>query len=160
MEETYMDKITKETTKKKLVIPYDVMERSGFQRGVPVDIHTLTDAVVILKNEMTVMELLRAVDQMRVLSVELLCALTENCDACGDCGGTGDGSCAYLDHYPTTNIPAHTLKKAGIPMDAKLCAQAGPDSGIVTVTQAGYQYDLADVPMWELDIPAVQGVML
>ena len=156
----HMDKFTKGTTKKKLVIPTEVMERSGFQKGAPVDILTLTDAVVILKNGMTTMELLNAVDQMKDLSVALLTALAENCDPCGDCGGTEDGSCPYLDHLSGTEVPAEVLQEAGIPAGAKLCAWANPDSGIVNVAQAGYRYDLADVPVWELEILTCMGVCL
>ena len=53
---------TKGTTKKKLVIPNLIMEQSGFEKGKMVEIHALTDAVVILKKEMTAMELIHAID--------------------------------------------------------------------------------------------------
>lgn len=153
-----MDKITKGTTKKKLVIPYDVMERSGFQKGAPVDVHTLTDAVIILKNGMTAIELLHAVDQMKDLTVELLSALVENCEPCADCGETEDGSCPYLANHTTPDIPADVLQNAGIPAEAKLCAWAGPKPGIVSVARAGYRHDLSDVPEWAMSILAVYGV--
>lgn len=153
-----MQKTTKETTKKKLVIPYDVLETSGFQRGEPVDIHTLTDAAVILKNEMTAMELIHAVDQMQELSVKLLAALAENCESCEDCGESEDGACPYLANHIMPDIPADVRQEAGIPADAKLCAWAGPEPGVVSVAQARYRHDLSDVPEWVMEILAVHGV--
>ena len=46
-------KFVKGTTKKKLVIPNTVMELSGFERGETVELHALTDTVVVLKKRMT-----------------------------------------------------------------------------------------------------------
>ena len=57
-------KLTKNTTKKKLVIPYSVLELSGLEKGDPVEIRTMDDAVVILRSEMTAMELIRAIDSL------------------------------------------------------------------------------------------------
>lgn len=153
-----MDKVTKDTTKKKLVISYDVLETSGFRRGEPVDIHTLTDAVVILKNEMTAMELIHAVNQMQELSVELLAALAENCESCEDCGGTQDNACPYLVNHVAPEIPTDVLQEAGIPAEAKLCAWAGPEPGVVSVAQAGYRHDISDVPEWVMSVLALYGV--
>lgn len=153
-----MQRIVKETTKKKLVIPTEVMERSGFEKGAPVAIHTLTDAVVILKKGMTAMELFRAVDQMKDLSVELLGALAGNCDPCEDCRGAGDGSCPVLAALPEAEVSGDVLREAGIPAGVKLTAQADPDSGAVIVTQADHRYDLQDAPLWELEILACLGV--
>ena len=53
-------KFVKGTTKKKLVIPNAVMELGGFEKGAPVEIRALPDAVAVLKKEMTAMELIRA----------------------------------------------------------------------------------------------------
>lgn len=153
-----MDKVTKGTTKKKLVIPYDVLECSGFQKGAPVDIHPMTDAVIILKNGMTAMELFHAVDQMRELSVKLLSALAGNCESCVDCRDAGDGSCPFLDNLPKTRISEDVLQKAGIPAGAKLNAQADPDNEAVIVTRADHRYDFRDAPLWELEILTCMGI--
>ena len=59
-----MQKFIKNTTKKKLVIPNVVMELSEFERGGMVEICALPDAVVVLKREMTAMELIRAVERV------------------------------------------------------------------------------------------------
>ena len=73
-------KFVKGTTKKKLVIPNAVMELGGFEKGAPVEIRALPDAVAVLKKEMTAMELIRAVDSLQRLSVELLVELIGVCD--------------------------------------------------------------------------------
>ena len=153
-----MNKTTKGTAKKKLVIPNEVMERSGFRKGAPVDIYTLTDAVIILKNGMSAMELLHAVDQMKDLSVELLSALAENCEPCEDCSGAGDGSCPFLDNLPETKVSEDVLQKAGIPVGAKLNATADPDNEAVIVMRADHRYDFWDAPLWELEILTCMGV--
>ena len=79
-------KFVKGTTKKKLVIPNAVMELGGFEKGAPVEIRALPDAVAVLKKEMTAMELIRAVDSLQRLSVELRVELIGVCDPCEDCG--------------------------------------------------------------------------
>lgn len=59
-----MQKFTKNTTKKKLVIPNTVLDLSGLEKGEPVEIQALDNAVVILRKEMTAMELVRAIDSL------------------------------------------------------------------------------------------------
>ena len=64
-------KFVKGTTKKKLVIPNAVMELSGFERGEMVELHALTDTVVVLKKRMTAMEMVNAIDALQRLTVDL-----------------------------------------------------------------------------------------
>ena len=99
-----MQKFVKSTTKKKLVIPNVVLELSEFERGGMVEICALPDAVVVLKREMTAMELIRAVDSLQRLAVELNQHLAEACGPCEDCSedgdtdrcaGSGDEGCRY-----------------------------------------------------------------
>ena len=139
-----MQKFIKNTTKKKLVIPNVVMELSEFEKGAPVEICALPDAVVVLKREMTAMELIRAVDGLQHLTVELNRHLAKVCGPCEDCGE--DGECPALPEKTRTAVPESVREDAGIPADAKLCAW--PGEGTVTVAQADYRYDLTDVPEW------------
>ena len=97
-------KFVKGTTKKKLVIPNAVMELGGFEKGAPVEICALPDAVAVLKKEMTAMELIRAVDSLQRLSVELLVELIGVCDPCEDCGNE---KCAAA--LESTDVPEWVL---------------------------------------------------
>lgn len=153
-----MQKFIKNTTKKKLVIPNVVMELSEFEKGAPVEICALPDAVVVLKREMTAMELIRAVDGLQHLTVELNRHLAKVCGPCEDCGE--DGECPALPERTQTIVPEAVREEVGIPADAKLCAWPGSEPGTVTVGQADYRYDLADVPEWELSVLAMMGACL
>ena len=150
-------KFIKGTTKKKLVIPNAVMALSGFDRGGMVEIRALTDAVVILKKEMTAMEMVHAVDVLQWLAVELLVELTEVCNTCQDCG---NGECPATPERPATVLPEEVRRDAGIPQGVKLCACPGGEQGTVMVTPADYRFDLTDVPEWMLSVMESLGVCL
>lgn len=150
-------KFIKGTTKKKLVIPNTVMAMSGFERGGMVEIRALTDAVVILKKEMTAMELANAVDGLQRLAVELLAELAGVCGPCQDCGS---GECPAAPDRTATVLPEEVRKDAGIPEGAKLRACPGEERGTVRVSQADYRYDLTDVPDWERSVLESLGVCL
>ena len=151
-----MQKFIKNTTKKKLVIPNVVMELSEFERGGMVEICALPDAVVVLKREMTAMELIRAVESLQRLAMELNRHLARVCGPCEDC--SGDGDCPAEPAHTRTAIPDEVRKDVRIPANAKLCAWPGEQEG--TVAQADYRYDLTDVPEWELSTLAMMGVCL
>ena len=153
-----MQKFTKNTTKKKLVIPFSVMELSGLEKGEPVEIRTLDDAVVILRNEMNAMELVRAIDSLQSAVLDLAMHLVDVCGPCEDC--TGNEECPADPSRTATMIPEELRKEANIPTDAKLCAWVGDTPGTITVGQAEYRYDLTDVPPWILEILISRGACL
>ena len=153
-----MQKFTKNTTKKKLVIPFSVMELSGLEKGDPVEIRTMDDAVVILRNEMTAMELVRAIDSLQNTVLDLAMYLVNVCGPCEDC--TDNEECPADPARTATMIPDELRKEANIPADAKLCAWMGDTPGTITVGQAEYRYDLTDLPPWILEILTSRGVCL
>lgn len=153
-----MQRFTKETTKKKLVIPNAVLEMSGLEKGEPVEIRAADAAVIILRKGMTAMGIIRAVDSLQQLAVELSQHLAGVCGPCEDCGE--DGECPALPERTQTIVPEAVREEVGIPADAKLCAWPGSEPGTVTVGQADYRYDLADVPEWELSVLAMMGACL
>ena len=153
-----MGKVTKNTTKKKLVIPYDVLKESGMERGDPVEIRAVDDAVVILRKEMTAMELVRAIDSLQSTVLDLTLHLVDVCGPCEDC--TGTEVCPADPSRTATVIPDEIRDEAHIPAGVKLCAWAGAEPGTVMVGQADYRYDLTDVPAWVLEILANHGVCL
>lgn len=53
-------KFVKETTSKGLQIPTAAMKLSGFESSGKVELHASEDTLVVLKQRMTAMELLRA----------------------------------------------------------------------------------------------------
>ena len=137
-------KFVKGTTKKKLVIPNTVMELSGFERGAMVELHALTDTVVVLKKRMTAMEIVNAIDALQRLTVDLFGELAKTCGACEDCGG---GECPAWARA-AIEVPEEVRQEAGIPAGVKLQAWPGETEGTVTVAQADYRFDLTDVPEW------------
>ena len=153
-----MEKFTKNTTTKQLVIPYSVLELSGLEKGDPVEIRTMDDAVVILRSEMTAMELIRAIDSLQDTVLALTTHLVNVCGPCEDC--TGNEECPADPSRTATVIPDELRKEVDIPMDAKLCAWVGDKPGTVIVGQADYRYDLTDVPEWLLEILASHGVCI
>ena len=120
-----MQKFIKNTTKKKLVIPNIVMELSEFERGAQVEICALPDAVVVLKREMTAMELVRAVDSLQRLAVELNRHLAAACGSCEACDGRGGEECPADPERTKTVLPEEVRRDAGIPEDAKICSWPG-----------------------------------
>ena len=155
-----MQSFTKETTKKKLVIPNTVLEVSGLEKGEPVEIQALDDAVVILRKEMTAMELVRAIDSLQSAVLDLTLYLVDVCGPCEDCNGSGGEECPADPSRTATIIPEEVRKDACIPAGAKLCAWPGDVPGTVMVRQADYRYDLTDVPAWVLEILTSHGVCL
>ena len=148
---------TKGTTKKKLVIPNLIMEQSGFEKGETVEIHALTDAVVILKKEMTAMELVHAIEHIQQLSINLSVYLAQVCGPCSDCAEDCD---IDLEHPGSgVDLPEWGRQEVGIPKDAKLCAWPKGD-GVVCVEEANYRYDLSDVPPQLLEVLAASGACL
>ncbi len=115
-----MQKFIKETNKKKLVIPNAVLELSGLEKGEPVEILAADSAVIILRKGMTAMEIIRAVDSLQRLAVELNGHLAGVCGHCEDCGE--DGECPALPERTQTIVPEAVREEVGIPAKAKLCA--------------------------------------
>ena len=145
------------TMKKKLAIPRVVMEMSGFQENSTAGLCALDDAVVVLKQNMTAMELVRAVDSLQRLVVDLNRHLADVCGSCEDCG---DGECPADLKRNRIEVPEEIRREAGIPPDAKLCTYAGGEGGTVTVSQAEYRHDLTDVPEWERTVLASMGACM
>ena len=155
-----MLKFTKNTTKKNLAIPNNALEKSSFELGKPVEIRAMDSAVVILRKEMTAMELIRAIDSLQDTVLDLTQHLVGVCGPCEDCSGSGGEECPADPSRTATIIPDEILKEVHIPTDAKLCAWPGNEPGTVTVGRADYRYDLTDVPAWVLEVLASHGACL
>lgn len=149
-------KFNKEMSNGTLSIPSGVFKISGFEHDEMAEIHALDSAVVVLKQQMTAMELIQAMDALHQLSVELTVRLAEACDDCNECA---DG-CPYDDPDDDIHLPSDVLEEAGIPVGAKLRAYADDEEQTVTIGVAGYDHDLRDVPPYLLDMLAEAGICL
>ena len=65
-------KFNKQINNGTLLIPGGAFKISGFEGGEKVEIHTLDSAVVVLKKQMTTMELIQAMDALHRLAHFLL----------------------------------------------------------------------------------------
>ena len=130
-------KFVKETTSKGLQIPTAAMKLSGFESSGKVELHASEDTLVVLKQRMTAMELLRAARSLQKLATDLhvhLARVCGHCDGCdGECpfGGRGRGGAAGLSAGGSRH-----------PGKAKLCASVDEDEHTVTISEADYDYDL------------------
>lgn len=78
-------KFNKQINNGTLLIPGGAFKISGFEGGEKVEIHTLDSAVVVLKKQMTTMELIQAMDALHRLATELTVHLARVCGTCDDC---------------------------------------------------------------------------
>ena len=134
-------KFVKETTSKGLQIPTAAMKLSGFESSGKVELHASEDTLVVLKQRMTAMELLRAARSLQKLATDLHVHLARVCGHCDGC----DGECPF-GGGDEVELPDYLREEAGIPEKAKLCASVDEDEHTVTISEADYDYDLRDVP--------------
>ena len=136
-------KFVKETTSKGIQIPAAAMKLSGFESGGKVELHASEDTLVVLKQRMTAMELLRAARSLQKLATDLHVHLAKVCGPCHGC----DGDCPFGDwDEHEVDLPDYLREEAGIPEKAKLCASVNEDEHTVTISEADYDHDLRDVP--------------
>lgn len=146
-------KFLKETTSKGLQIPAAAMKLSGFEGGGKVELHASEDALVLLKQRMTAMELLRAAKSLQKLATDLHVHLARVCGSCGGC----DGDCPVEDG-DEVDLPDYLREEAGIPEKAKLCASVDEEEHTVTISEADYDHDLRDVPEEVLEMFREAGI--
>ena len=124
-------------------IPATQLRACGFARGEELLCYPGDDVCVILRERMTAKELIAAAYRLRELTQALIDQLAEGCGPCRDCAP----ECLPLSMIDDPGeIPLDLLRKAGIPVGAKLCYSVDPNSGAITVTEADYDYDLRDLP--------------
>lgn len=131
-------KFTLDIGKKGLRIRREILNASGFQRDTTLDIHGREQTIVILKKEMTAMELVNAIQSLGNLASNLLTHLAKVCGPCQHC----EGGCPYMEDEARIHLPDGVLEDAGIPKKARLDMVAGDRKVIVTEAEC---FDLRDV---------------
>ncbi len=137
------------TDRKGVVIPRSALTLSGFAENETAALHTLPGAAILVKKHMTAMDMIQAVDALTQTATNLLTELGKACGPCEECGEDG---CPYEDVDGPIDLPDYLREEAGIPTDAKLCAEVNEEEKSVTIYAAGHQHDLSDVPenLWPL----------
>ena len=127
-------KFVKEVTGEKMAIPAAALKLCGFENGDKAELHALPSAAIILKQKMTAMEVIQAMDALHQLTVDLSVHLAR---ASGPCDGC-DGDCPFdgLDGQEIA-LPDYLRDEAGIPENAKLCAYVDEEANTVTIAEAG-----------------------
>lgn len=150
-------KFNKQMDSGALLIPRAAFKISSFEADEKAEIHALDSAVIVLKKQMTAMELIQAADALHRLATELTAHLAM---ACGECGECEDG-CPFDDlEEGMLELPDYLRREACIPDGAKLCAYADDEENTVTIGIAEYNHDLRDVPPYLLEMLAEAGICL
>jgi len=153
-------KFVKEITDQGLLLPASATRLAGYEAGEKAEYHIQNGAVVVLKGRMTAMELLTAARSLHELSVELNTHLAGVCGQCDGCGEDGAG-CPLMDREAEgVTLPDELRREAGIPADAKLCAEVDGEENTVTIFAAGDGCGLRDIPPETLEMFAAANVCL
>lgn len=149
-------KLNKVNTTESLGPLAPVLTAGGLEAGKELEVHTSKDAAVILKKQMTAMELISTIQDLNALAVDLLVHLTKTCEPCRGC----KNGCPYMKEAALRErfqVPEALLEWAGIPADAKLDVFA-EDGEICIMEAAGT--DLRDVPPDMLEMFRETGICL
>lgn len=129
------------------------MKLSGFEPECKVELHVSKDALVVLKQRMTAVELLRAAKSLQKLATDLHVHLARVCGPCNGC----DGECPF-EGGDEVDLPDYLREEADIPKNAKLWASADEETHTVTICEADYDHDLRDVPAEVLEMFRESGI--
>ena len=148
-------KMIKECFDNNVSLPNEILNAADLTGCDEIEFNTLENAIVAMKTTMNAMELIKVAEGLKNLSEELIVHLAGICGRCHDCS-----YCDRFEEYDEIIVPDYLLEEAGIPKDAKLCACTEEDSGEIIVMQADYDYDIADVPKFVIDIFEMSGICI
>ena len=158
-------KFEKETTLNGALIPRSALKMSQIGEREEIELHTLPNALVVLKKRMTAAELLQAVDSLAQLSTQLIAYLSEVCGTCDRCGeecDEEDGEAFVCPHAGEDYIDLtdSMREEAGFSPDDKLCVSPGPKPGIAVIAAVQHKHDLRDLSPELLCLLSGTGVCL
>lgn len=111
--------------------------------------------MVILPRNMTAMQVVQSIAMLDSLMENLLGSLANSCD---ECQGCRDGCPFEDDPEPDVILSAEAKELLGIPEDHKYNATI--TDGKVQASDAGYEHDITDVPLFLRDMLADAGICL
>ena len=145
--------INRADPRQRIAIPRAAQKISGLNEEIALEVNTLGCSIVINKAEMTAMEMIHLIDSLSIFATDMILKLREICGVCDSCG-----CCALIDiHDENIHLPDYVLEEAGLPPYCKLTANVD-DAGTITVSQAGYDFDLSDVPPELLEVFQKTGI--
>lgn len=149
-------KLLRVTEAAKVTIPRAAIAISKLEGTDRLQLHALESAAVLLKDRMTAMEVVKAIDSLDQLAGQLLEALIDACDQCVCC----EEDCPFICGDGGISLPSHLLDEANIPEGARLCAVPDPKSGCIIVRENTAEHSIDDVPDGLLDTLLECGVCL
>lgn len=133
------------------------LEAGGLDRSIPIEVHALKNAMLLLSGEMTALEVLQAAAALHKMAARLLAVVANACGTCDSC----ENGCPFEDGEPVEEdlgIPDYLLEAAELPEDAVLTAEADPETHRIIVTAV--EEDISDVPPEQLELLSACGVCL
>ena len=142
-------KFNKNISEAGVLIPRPALQAANLSDEEALELHVLDGVLVLYKGSMTAMDVVKTIDEIVKVSIDLSIHLAKACDTCTDCG---DCPCNNFSD-PDIELPEYLLEEAGIPSDSKLMVtNIDKDENAVTISKADHNYDLCDVPDWILEM--------
>ena len=148
----------KETTMKNgLELPWEVLKDAGLATGQPLGALSLDGVVLLTRDSMPIVDLLRMLDTLHCYAAAMLTQIAVECGPCekADESLTADD---VLEECEVT-IPSWARHQAGIPENAKLACYVR--DGVIYVGEADDdEPDMRDVPYYVLEFFAENNLSL
>ncbi len=152
-------------------IPDEILEICEFDVKSGLTLSIAPGVLVLRNKRMTAMNLVKAITTFSELGAALTAKLAKACGFCDNCGDRGEGTpvnwaaecdlCEeLLDTKYDIRVPDYLRDEAGIPFNSKLTADTDVESGAIILSEAGYDYDISDVPPELLEVFRLSGVCL
>ena len=152
-------------------IPDEIVATCEFDVESGLALSVAPGVLVLHNKKMTAMNLVNAITTFSELGADLTAKLAKACGFCDNCGDIGKSTpaswaaecdlCAeLLDTKYDIRVPDYLREEAGINSKAKLSAETDEESGEIILSEAGYDYDISDVPPELLDVFRSTGVCL
>jgi len=139
--------INKSSPSEKITIGRPMQISSGLYGELALEAHALGGAIVIMKKEMKAVDAIDLMWSLCGIVSEMVTCLHDTCGPCDECG-----CCEIVgldDEY--IRLPEYVLEEAGLPSNCKLAADVA-DDGTITISKAGHDFDLTDVPPLLLEL--------
>ena len=153
------------------VIPDEIVATCEFDVKSGLALSIAPGVLVLHNKKMTAINVVNTIITFSKLGADLTAKLAKACGFCDNCGEIGKGTpaswadecdlCAELrDIKNDIRVPDYLRDEAGITANAKLTAKTVEESGEIILSEAGYDYDISDVPPELLEVFRLSGVCL